>query len=359
VRRAYKIAIGVLVVLIALLLVNWVVTDNETKSAGVTVKGGRILHLPGGDLQVRESGPRDGSPIVLLHCYTCAIDWWDRLTPLLTAAGHHVIAIDLLGHGGSEKPSSGYSMEDQAQLVAQALGVLGVTDATVVGHSLGGTVAVALAEKSPDLVNRIVDIDQAPDKDYGPGLGFVANLGYFPVIGQATWRLKPRFAVSDGLSRAFAPGYDVPGQFVDDVYRMTYSSYKDTVDEEESFTDDEPLDKRLEPLGKPLLVIFGSEDQIYNPRESLSAYADIPDTKTDLITGAGHSPNVEKPTKVAALMIPFTRDAPSPADLQRAAARKRRAERRRQRAVNNAQTEARKKARQAKQSAKKGSGKGG
>ncbi len=54
---------------------------------------------------------------MLIHGFTCAIDWWDRMMPLLERR-HRVVAVDLLGHGGSEKPSSGYSMENQAKLVA-------------------------------------------------------------------------------------------------------------------------------------------------------------------------------------------------------------------------------------------------
>ncbi len=75
------------------------------------------------------------------------------------AREHRVVAVDLLGHGGSEKPSSGYTIENQANLVAEVLGRLGVRDAEVVGHSLGGTVSVALAQQSPQLVDRVVIVD--------------------------------------------------------------------------------------------------------------------------------------------------------------------------------------------------------
>src|ERR687892_346240 len=126
--RGWKILIGVVAALAVLLVVNALVTGAETKPAGVTEPGGRIVSLPGGDLEVVEKGPRTGSPIVLIHCFTCAIDWWDGMIPLL-AREHRVVAIDLLGHGGSEKPSSGYSIENQADLVAGVLGRLGVRDA--------------------------------------------------------------------------------------------------------------------------------------------------------------------------------------------------------------------------------------
>ena len=104
--------------LIVLLVVNTLVVDDRTESATVTVPGGRILDLPGGEMQVVEGGRRGGSPIVLIHCFSCAIDWWDAMRPRLEAE-HRVIAVDLLGHGGSEKPASGYTPPNQAKLVAR------------------------------------------------------------------------------------------------------------------------------------------------------------------------------------------------------------------------------------------------
>jgi pimeloyl-ACP methyl ester carboxylesterase len=302
--RGWKIAIGVVSALVVLLLLNTLALENETKSAEVTVPGGRILHLSGGDLQVLDRGPRNGSPIVLLHCFTCAIDWWDGMIPLLERH-HRVVAIDLLGFGGSEKPSSGYSTEDQAKLVAEALARLGVRNATVIGHSLGGTIATALAETSPDLVDRLVIVDQAPDESYlSGGLPLTAELTFIPVIGDALWRITPDFAIKDGLGAAFAAGYDVPQRFVDDFRRMTYTSY--TSDEEEGdYSNAVPLDRRIARAGTPLLAIFGSEDQIYDSKKALAAYAKVPGAEVRMVAGAGHSPNVEKPARVTSLVEAF------------------------------------------------------
>src|SRR3954452_9036969 len=217
-RRGWKIAIGVAVVLVVLLVLNSIAVNHETKGAEVTVPGGKLLELSGGEVQALDVGPRTGSPIVLIHCYTCAIDWWKGMIPLLRR-DHRVIAIDLLGHGGSEKPGSGYEIDNQASLVAQALSRLGIRRATVVGHSLGGTVATALTEKSPDLVRGLVIVDQAPDSTYG-GLNLLAKVSYLPLIGQALWRTTPDALIKDGLGQAFAPGFDVPDAFVDDFKRM-------------------------------------------------------------------------------------------------------------------------------------------
>jgi pimeloyl-ACP methyl ester carboxylesterase len=304
-RRGWKILIGVVVALAVLLVLNMVVVDHETKGAQVTEPGGRILHLPGGDLQVVDKGPRNGSPIVLIHCFTCAINYWDGMMPLL-ARTHRVIAIDLLGHGGSEKPASGYTIPGQADLVAQALAKLGVRDAEVVGHSLGGPVSIALAERSPQLVDRLVAIDSIPDNSYGD-VGFVGELPFKPVIGEALWRIKPDFTIRDGLGVAFAPGFSVPDAFVEDVKRMTYSSYVDSHDAFDAYTGEKSLPERVAATGKPLLAIMGAEEQIANdPRAALAAYrAAVPDAETKLIAGAGHSPNVEKPAVTAGLVLGF------------------------------------------------------
>jgi pimeloyl-ACP methyl ester carboxylesterase len=304
-RRGWKILIGVAAALVVLLVLNALIVDRETKSAGVTEPGGRILELPGGELEVVERGPRAGSPIVLIHCFTCAINYWDKMIPALSR-DHRVIAIDLLGHGGSAKPKSGYSVSNQADLIAQAMAKLGVTDAEVVGHSLGGAVAVALAQQAPALANRVVIVDTPPTHEEGD-LGLVAKLGFAPVIGEAFWRIKPDFAVRRGLEIAFAPGYDVPDQFVADVDRMTFNAYDDSASGFDDYTKEESLDQRIEETGKPLMVIMGAEEQIIDePAKRLAEYrATVPGARTKLIAGAGHSPNVEKPAETASLVLGF------------------------------------------------------
>ncbi len=312
-RRGWKIAIAVVVLLAVLIGVNALVTDAETGSAEVTVPGGRIVSLPGGDLQVTDSGPRNAPPIVLVHCFTCAMDWWDRVLPRLEK-NHRVVRVDLLGHGGSEMPASGYSIEDQADAVAEALARLDVRDATVVGHSLGGTVSVGLAERSPALVDRIVIVDSEPTHEEGD-LGLLARLTFTPVLGPALWRVKSDFTVREGLEVAFAPGYDVPDAFVEDLQRMTYSAYEEAANESQDYSKEKGLNERVRESGKPLLVIMGAEEQIIDdPAAALAAYREVvPGAETKLIPGVGHSPNVEAPTATAALILAFA-DQNSPAN---------------------------------------------
>jgi pimeloyl-ACP methyl ester carboxylesterase len=300
--RSWKIGVGVVVALAVLLGLNAVVTGKETKGAEVTVPGSKILKLPGGDLQVVDRGLRSAPPIVLIHCFTCAIDWWDRMMPLLEPR-HRVVAVDLLGHGGSEKPDSGYEIENQADLVAEVLGRLGVRDATVVGHSLGGAVSVALAERSPQLVDRVVIVDTTTGGE--ADLGLLAKLTFTPVLGEALWRVKTDSAARKGLEVAFAPGFDVPDAFVEDLERMTFNSYDSS--DSADYSRERHLGTRMRATGKPLLVMMGTEEQIIDdPQEMLARYArEAPGAVTELIAGAGHSPNVEMPARTAALVLTF------------------------------------------------------
>ncbi len=315
-RRWWQILLGVIVVGALILGLNAIAVDNETKPARVTVAGGRILNLPAGDVQVTDTGPTasgpEGQPIVLVHCYTCSLHWWDRMVPIL-ARHHRVVRVDLLGHGGSEKPSSGYAMEDQAALVGQAMNELHVTRAEVVGHSLGGTVGTALAEQSRGLVGKLVLIDQAPDNSYG-SLPFLAKVAYVPILGQLLNRITPDALIKEGYKDVFAPGYDIssgfanPNQVVDDFNAMTYTSYVRSDKDEESYTDSVPLDQRLTKIGVPLMVIFGTEDQIYDTDRAIASYQNVPGARTATVQGAGHSPNVEKPVETARLVLGFTNE---------------------------------------------------
>jgi pimeloyl-ACP methyl ester carboxylesterase len=317
--RWLKITLGVIAGIVVLLLLNALVVSNATKDAYLRDDGAKLIDTSSGRLQALEEGNADGSPIVLLHCNTCSMNWWDELAPLLTR-DHRVIRIDLFGHGGSDKPDTGYSIEDQANAVTQVLAKLGVTDATVVGHSLGGSVATALAQQSPQLASRVVIIDQSPDDGF-ENESLIQRAGYWPVIGQAETRLvqiAPKSMVRDQYEDVFAPGFSIasgfpnPDQPVDDLRAMTYTAFKDTKNAEEDFVDGAPLDQRLTASHTPLLAIFGAEDQLYDAEDALDRYRQVPGAQVHLIPGAGHSPNVEKPDLVAPLILAFAKPTPAP-----------------------------------------------
>lgn len=295
-----RLLLGLLILLAVALAVNTVVTDRDTEQARADT--GRIVDLPGGDLQVREDGPRDAPAVVMLHGFACSLHWWDQMTPAL-ARDHRVVRFDLLGHGGSEKPKQGYGMESQARLVAAALDRLDVRRADVVGHSMGGSVATALVEQRPALVESIVILD-SPSKSGDAELPFTARLGFVPVLGQAINRVVPDGMVRDGLESAFAKGFDVPDRFVEDFRDMTYTSYDDSHRGSDDYSKESGLAERLADLSVPLLVVFGSEDDLVDP-ESAQGYRSVPGARVVVLDGVGHSPHVERPAATARLIADF------------------------------------------------------
>ncbi len=312
-RRALRIAIVAIVVIVALLVVNAIVLDSQTRSAEVNAAGGKLIEVNGVTLQYTDQAAtepgREGEPIVLLHCYTCSGRWWDAMVPLLSEH-HRVVTFDLIGHGGSEKPSSGYEIGSQSAAAAAAMNELGVRQATVVGHSMGGLVATSLAEQSSDLVDRVVLIGTPAESGDG-SLPFLAKLSRAPVIGEAVWRVKLGSMVKSSYADAFAPGADVsdmfddPDQVVDDLGDMTYKSYKESHTAADEFLDGGSVPSRLRSTGVPVLAIDGTEDQILDADEVLADMQTIPGARIVPIEGAGHSPNVEVPEETADAVLPF------------------------------------------------------
>jgi pimeloyl-ACP methyl ester carboxylesterase len=297
----------------ALVAVNRTLVARETKPA--SADGGTLLELPGGAIHVQDEGPRDASVLLLIHGLAGSLRWFDRLVPAL-ASEHRVIRVDLLGHGGSEKPAGGYAIGEQARLLASALDRLGIRPALVVGHALGGAVAVALAELDPSLVPRLVVVDEGPDNTFGR-FPLLARLGLQPVLGELLHSLVSDGMVRDGYSDAFGDGFDLgsgfddPDQVVRDFRRMTFSSYKSSTLEEQAYLEATRLDGRVRMLGLPVLAIFGEQDRFFRAHESAQAYRMLPNARVELLAGCGHSPNVERPTALAPLILAFAADSKS------------------------------------------------
>ena len=300
-----RVALLVVAVIAALLAINTVVVELDTEPAQSDV--GRILKLPGGDVNVREDGdPRD-PPLILVHGFQASLRWWDGVTPAL-ARDHHVVRMDLLGHGASEKPRHGYRMEEQGDLVAQVMERLRIRDAAVVGHSMGGQVVTALAERHPELVDRLMIIGTAPDNSFNKNR-FGQKVLATPVIGHALRRFLPNSAIHDNVDLAFADGTDVPYLLYKDPERATYNSFTGARKGNREYRDDKPLDERLRGSGIPVDVIFGSEDELVDP-DAAKAWDGLPNLRVAVLPGRGHTPFVERPAQFAGIIAEFARRRP-------------------------------------------------
>jgi pimeloyl-ACP methyl ester carboxylesterase len=293
-----------LAVLTAGLALNRRLAGRETKAAEAGAD--RLAPTWPGQIHVVEEGDPDAPPMVLLHGFAGSLHWFDRLAPLL-ATEHRLIRLDLLGHGGSEKPHAAYTVEEQAEAVDQALAHLGVDSAIFVGHSFGAAVSVAVAERNRALVERLTIVGEGPDNDFGDQ-PLMTTMGFVPVLGELLHRLAFDAAIRDGYRDAFAKGFDLaegfpdPDQVVRDYRAMTYGSYAGSWAGEEGYLRETRLDERLRRLELPALVVFGADDGFFRAEESAAAFRAVPGTTVEVLPGAGHSPNVECPDEVARLI---------------------------------------------------------
>lgn len=269
---------------------------------------GRLVTVPSGAIHVRVDGPPDAPALVLLHGFAGSLHWWDRVAALL-ADRHRVVRVDLLGHGGSAKPARGYAPGDQARMVAEVLDELGVDKATVAGHSLGAVVAVALAERS-SVVRRLAVLGEGPDQS-GFLLSQTARLVRLPIVGPVLRFRPPAAAVRRGYAFAFAPGFRQASAFDDgeqlrlDERALPFAAFRQSQLGREEYVRDRPLDERLRDLGLPTLVLFGALDQTWNTFTSVPRYRAVSHARVEVIDTAGHSPQVETPSRVARLLSDF------------------------------------------------------
>jgi pimeloyl-ACP methyl ester carboxylesterase len=284
---------------LGLLAANTVIVDSRTRPAEAR-DGGEIVDagVVPANVKVEGSGP----PLVLIHGFGAALDWWDDIAPAL-AADRRVIRIDLIGHGGTEAPRSGHAIERQAALVAGVLDKLGIDRFTVIGHSMGGEVATALAETKPGRVERMVLIDSPPRPEITFKLG--TRFALIPVLGELMSRFMTDATIRKMLAQGFAPGFKVPDELVADVKQLTYTAFRTAHNDAMAYERAKPVFERLAALNPPppLLVIFGSKDALVAP-VSAKLFR-VPGAKVEIIEGPGHSPMVEAPDNTLELIKNF------------------------------------------------------
>ncbi|MFC4128491.1 alpha/beta fold hydrolase [Nocardia rhizosphaerae] len=254
----------------------------------------------------REDGKPQGKPIVLVHGFACSLHWYDRVVPRL-ADDYRVIRVDLNGHGRTGG-DQGLNPHDQTRSLAAVLEVLDLTDAMVVGHSYGTDVALGVGAIS-DRVSEIVIMSQSPDYSLAT-LPRGHSLVGVPLVPQLVHHLTPDWVVWRVLRGGFRPGFDIgsgfddPRQPLHDRAVMSLGMYRAVVRTRDLELRAEPLDARIRAIEKPVLAIHGRHDQFFDCEGSITRYRASGAT-VRVIENAGHTPNVETPDEVAALLREF------------------------------------------------------
>lgn len=260
---------------------------------------GELVGLGDATAHVRRDGPAGAPTVVLVHGFAGSMHGWDRLLPLL-AADHHVVRLDLAGHGGT--PARAQDAPGQARLVVGLLEALDLKQVTLVGHSFGTDVVLDAAAHS-DRVGRVGLLAQAPDYSDArfPQGNVVMTL---PGIGAALHHRAPAAAVRQGGTWAYAPGFragpETDAQALADHAAMDPAMYAIVLRTRRRRLARRPLDAQVAELGLPVLAVLGGRDRFYGDR-SAQRYRDV-GARVEVLPAAGHSPHVEQPGRTALLL---------------------------------------------------------
>ncbi|MGE3171186.1 MAG: alpha/beta fold hydrolase [Planctomycetota bacterium] len=148
-----------------------------------------------------------GPDVVLLHGLGDSSLTWHRIEEPLRAAGHRVTVLDALGAGRSDKPDGPYAIEAHVDRLARACDALGIERATLVGNSLGGSVALRFAMRFPDRVRALVLISPGAYPQRGWTDGFLRGI---PDVSGWLQRVPPALVAQTALAVNFGDPRAVP-----------------------------------------------------------------------------------------------------------------------------------------------------
>ena len=256
----------------------------------------RLAH--GLRLHYAEGGDASGEPVLLLHGWP---DSWFSYSRVLAhlSPRYRALAIDQRGFGDSERPDSGYAIDDLAADAVAFLDAMRIGHAMVVGHSMGTFVARRVAELHPQRVARLVLI----------GSGWT---GSNPVTRevQAALRDLPdpvpaEFARQFQSSTVNAP---VPPEFferlVNESLKLPGRLWRAVLDGILAFDDTD----RLGRIEAHTLLIWGERDVLFPREDQLRLARAIPVARLTIYPETGHCPNWERPAQVAADLDAFTQE---------------------------------------------------
>jgi pimeloyl-ACP methyl ester carboxylesterase len=239
-----------------------------------------------------------GQPIVLLHGFMLSHQAFSTLIPLLSQ-NHDVLAIDLPGFGESDRPLPprfSYELSAMADVVDEAMQVLKVSSAQVLGHSMGGGIGLTLAARHPERVERLVMSNPAI---YPLSLPPESAPLFWPTIGKLLWkRAVPRFM----LARSFRneqvhDARSITREFLDyhwecfcrvDARESSYAMMRVLARLSNSNAD--PGKVRA-----PTLVVWGDEDRLIPISHGRRLAKTVPGARLLIVPATGHLPFLERP----------------------------------------------------------------
>ncbi|MFW5968439.1 MAG: alpha/beta fold hydrolase [Persicimonas sp.] len=242
------------------------------------------------DARVRYIDEGEGPPVVLLHGFAASIETWEPIIPKL-AEDHRVIALDLKGFGWSNRPEGDYSPQAQAELVWELLDELDVDDPSVVAHSWGSSVALAMTAQHPDSVDRIALYDAWVYEEQLPSLFVWSRAGGF---GEAFFGLFYTQRPTEKLALAFYDKSHIDQELIEHTRAMQRRpGSKAAALEAVRGQRFEKMQRAYSDIDQPVLLLWGREDKITTLKTGERLYNDLPNAYLRVYPQCGHFPMIE------------------------------------------------------------------
>jgi pimeloyl-ACP methyl ester carboxylesterase len=257
----------------------------------------------------------EGPLLLLVHGMAGTARNWDPVIEPL-ALHNTVVAPDFPGHGDSEPGGGDYSLGSLASGLRDLMFALGHERATLVGHSLGGGVALQFAYQFPEMVERLVLVSSG---GLGPEVGAVLRAAALPGADHFIRATAGPGSIAGGwLTGALGKVGMRPNIDLAEVGRA-YAALADT-DRRKAFlstlhavvdTDGQrvaALDRLYLAESLPMLIIWGERDPIIPVAHGRAAHAQLPGSRLEVFPDAGHMPQIESPGRFAAALQRFLDD---------------------------------------------------
>jgi non-heme chloroperoxidase len=243
-----------------------------------------------------EQGDARNRPIILLHGYSDSWFSFSRvLVPLAREA--HVFALDLRGHGKTDKPTSGYLMRDLAEDVLAFMDAKGIVRATIVGHSMGGLVAQQMALAAPKRVSHLVLV--------ATGSSATAFVGWNELeqaVATLPDRVPEAFVREFQLSTVHTPvGDEFINRAVTESLRLSARTWRELAAGMKATAPAVALGS----FGIPTLVLHGEKDLYVTPAVTNELAAMVKARQRKEYSNTGHAIHWEKPAEFARDVLAF------------------------------------------------------
>jgi pimeloyl-ACP methyl ester carboxylesterase len=277
--------------------------------------------LHGRSVTYAEAG--EGPVLLLIHGIGGSLEnWGDAIEPL--SRTHKVIAPDLPGHGASAAGGGDYSIGAFASSLRDLLVALGHERATLVGHSLGGGIAMQFTYQFPEMVERLILVSSG---GLGPEVSPVLRAAALPgadLFIAATAGIGQRVGptIGRGLGRlGLRPSADVAevargyGSLSDPVRRSAFlATVRGVIGTAGQRVD--ASDRLYLAEAMPVLILWGERDSIIPVRHGEDAHERIPGSRFQVFDGVGHLPQIEAPLRFVSAIKGFL-DETEPAQFDR------------------------------------------